>query len=183
MTAGVCKCPILTSTIFRKSYYVNSEFADFSVIYVSWHDASAYCAWVGSRLPSEAEWEKAARGTDERTLPWGDAKPTCKMANFQGCINDTVAVGSYPDVASPYGALEMAGNVWEFVRDWYGETYYSESPVSDPSGPVGGDGGYVVLRGGAWNASKDFLRSAYRLDDGPGNQYPTFGFRCSRSLP
>ena len=97
-------------------------------------------------------------------------------------MNDTVAVGSYPSGASPYGALDMAGNVWEFVNDWYGETYYNQSPASNPSGPASGDGGYVVLRGGSWNVSNYFLRSAYRLDDGPGNQYPNFGFRCVRSL-
>lgn len=183
VAAEICKRPILTSTIFRSSYYDNSEYANFPVIYVSWNDASTYCKWVGSRSPSEAEWEKAARGTDDRIYPWGDFEPTCKIANFQGCTNDTVAVGSYPAAASPYGALDMARNVWGFVSDWYGETYYSQSPISNPSGPADGDGGYVVLRGGAWNASKDFLRSSYRLDDGPDNQYPTFGFRCSRSLP
>jgi formylglycine-generating enzyme required for sulfatase activity len=181
--AGACQPPILSSSSFRSSYFGNSQFADYPVIYISWNDASAYCVWMGSRLPSEAEWEKAARGTDERTYPWGDTPPSCSLANYQGCANDTVAVGSYPAGASPYGALDMAGNVWEFVNDWYGETYYSQSPVSNPQGPTSGDGNYVVLRGGSWNVSKTFLRSAYRLDDGPGNQYPVFGFRCSRSLP
>jgi formylglycine-generating enzyme required for sulfatase activity len=180
---GVCKRPILTSSLFRGSYYGNSQFTKYPVIYVSWNDATEYCTWVDSRLPSEAEWEKAARGTDGRTYPWGDPSPSCALANFMGCIIDTTAVGSYPAAASPYGALDMAGNVWEFVNDWYGETYYSQSPTSNPPGPASGDGGYVVLRGGSFNVGMDFLRSAYRLDDGPGNQYPDFGFRCSRSLP
>lgn len=177
-----CQKPIVSKSLFQESYYGNSQFDNFPVIYVSWLDATNYCKWTGSRLPSEAEWEKAARGTDGRTYPWGEASPTCKIANLQGCVNDTVAVGSYPEGASPYGALNMAGNVWEFVNDWYGETYYSESPTINPTGPETGAGGYVVLRGGSFNVGKNFLRTAYRLDDLPTNQYPNFGFRCARSI-
>jgi formylglycine-generating enzyme required for sulfatase activity len=180
---GACQLPIKSSSSFRESYFGNSEFAEYPVIYVSWDSARTYCAWAGGRIPSEAEWEKAARGTDERTYPWGDSPPSCSLANYAGCKIDTVAVGSYPAGASPYGVLDLAGNVWEFVNDWYGETYYSQSPASDPKGPMSGDGGYVVLRGGSFSESENFLRSAYRLDDGPGNMYDKFGFRCAISIP
>jgi len=180
---GVCKPPISFSSSFQESYYGKAEFENFPVIYVSQKFARTYCAWAGGRLPTEAEWEKAARGTDERKYPWGNDSPSCKLANYQGCKVDTVAVGSYPDGASPYGALDMAGNVWEFVNDWYGMAYYSLSPDSNPQGPASGDGDYVVLRGGSWSNPQEFLATTYRLDDGQDNMYTTFGFRCSKSIP
>jgi len=92
-------------------------------------------------------------------------------------------VGSFPAGASPYGALDMAGNVWEFTSDWYGENYYSVSPSVNPQGPAVGDGGYVVLRGASWVEGQDFLPAAYRLDDGPTNANVKIGFRCAGSLP
>jgi eukaryotic-like serine/threonine-protein kinase len=182
VSEGACKPPIRSSSSFRDSYFDNPKFVDYPVIYVSWEAAKGYCAWAGGKLPSEAEWEKAARGTDERTYPWGNETPTCELANYSGCQIDTVAVGSYPDAASPYGVLDMAGNVWEFVSDWYGELYYSQSPASNPPGPASGDGGYVVLRGGSWVEAIDYQGSAYRLDDGPENMYVNFGFRCASSV-
>jgi len=107
-----------------------SNRGNYPVTNISWSDAQAYCEWLDVRLPTEAEWEKAARGTDGRIYPWGTASPSCLLANYSGCIGDTTAVGSYTSGASPYGVMDTAGNVWEWVADWYSATYYSSSPSS-----------------------------------------------------
>ena len=113
---------------------------------MTWYGANTYCSENRKRLPTEAEWEKAARGTSVRAYPWGDGGVNCTLVNYYGCIGGTAAVGSYPAGASPYGVMDMAGNVWEWVNDWYLDGYYSSSPYSNPLGPLTGT--YRVLRGG-----------------------------------
>ncbi len=178
--AGACLPPNQSRSSTRTAYYSNPEFDEFPVIYVDWTMAKTYCEWRGDRLPTEAEWEKAARGTDGRMYPWGEGI-ACDKLNYNNCKGDTTKVGSYLDGVSPYGLYDMAGNVWEWVNDWYDSNYYQSSPASNPLGPSSGQ--YRVLRGGSWGDSDNVVRSANRNYNTPVFIYGDVGFRCARSLP
>lgn len=163
---------------------------------ISWDEAQKYCLWRSMRLPSEAEWEKTARGKDGRLYPWGNSPFEGSRANgcdlscgtiakkgwrFEANVDDgsrfLADVGSYPAGVSPYGALDMSGNVWEWVADWYGENYYGVSERRAPQGPNSGE--YRVVRGGSWANEADSLRSAYRYQLSQTTRMTTVGFRCA----
>ncbi|MBK9780388.1 MAG: SUMF1/EgtB/PvdO family nonheme iron enzyme [Anaerolineales bacterium] len=183
VVVGVCTPPQQTSSYTHSNYYGKSLYDNFPVINVDWNQANNYCAWRGASLPTEAQWEKAARGTDGRTYPWGEGI-SCTIANFWDgnyCVGDTTEVGSYEDGKSPYGIYDMAGNVYEWVADWYDLNYYVDSPSSNPLGPTSGQ--YRMLRGGAFNGSDIYLRASDRSRLHPINAGSNYGFRCVMSVP
>ena len=180
---GACLEPYhdyFTDTSPNRKYYGNPEKDNFPVIYVDWDMAKAYCDWRGARLPTEAEWEKAARGTQGYRYAWGN-DISCQNANYASCgFFQTTAVGTYPDGVSPYGAYDMTGNVWEWVNDYYAENYYSISPGRNPKGPLSGQS--RVVRGGAWNKETNEIYTYDRVRWGETYNTWDIGIRCASSL-
>jgi formylglycine-generating enzyme required for sulfatase activity len=179
---GACERPRLLSSHLRSDYYENDRYSDFPVVFVDAHQAEAYCRYQGGRLPTEAEWEKAARGPGPSLarFPWGDREPDCSLANLggaQNCVGDTDRVGRRPLGKSSTGAWDMAGNVWEWVADWYDPSYYRKSPLRDPRGPRNGT--LRVIRGGCWESGADSLRVSCRRATVAATWAYNIGFRCA----
>jgi formylglycine-generating enzyme required for sulfatase activity len=163
MEAGGCPKFHVVESQDRPDYFTNTTYKDYPVVNVSWAEAQGYCQWAGRRLPSEAEWERAARGDDLRTFPWGDDLPNEKYSNSDNIVSDTSRVGSYSAGASPFGAMDMAGNVWEWTADFYNVDFYANAGNQFPAGPTEAPGKYLrVIRGGSFLDSYLDLRVSNR---------------------
>jgi len=187
--AGACRIHEIRSENVPRDYFTNPFYDRYPVVDVTWHDANTYCAWKSKRLPTEAEWELAAGGTDSLVYPWGNEAEgllnfcdvNCPGAWSESRIDDgypnQAPVASFREGRSPYGLYDMAGNVWEWVADWYSEGYYARSPTSNPAGPP--DGTDHVVRGGGWDSRMVNARVAKRLHLGLTIYTGSLGFRCA----
>ncbi len=161
-------------------YYGNWIYRNLPVVYVNWYGAELYCAWTGRHLPTEAEWEKAARGTDARYYSWGNSRATPRLANFaEALIGEPLSAYRYPLGASPYGVLNMGGNVREWTSDWFFNKFYLNSPYKNPTGPETGT--ERSLRGGAYDAQEDDITTFRRYKHEPDSAGLSRGFRCAEN--
>lgn len=187
VAAGGCNAPSSNASATHVDYYGNPAFDNYPVVYVNWHDANNYCTWAGKQLPTEAQWEKAARGTQVVAFPWGDSSPSCSLANTGNnltntlCYGDTTPVGSFPAGVSEYGVFDMAGNVAEWVADWALASYYSTSPYLNPTGPLNGT--EKIMRGGTFYQYWSYQRTALRYFSSPYSVIWQIGFRCADTTP
>ncbi len=155
---------------------LDPAYSDHPVVYVTWQSAMDYCVWSGGRLPTEAEWEKAARGTEGQKFAWGNNSAAPELVNADNTIGDTTPVGQYPQGTSPYGVLDMGGNVREWIWDWYDPYYYQYSSEDNPAGPAEGE--KKVLKGASFSDIYRFSRPANRLAHDPTSPGANRGFRC-----
>ncbi|MBA4384625.1 MAG: formylglycine-generating enzyme family protein [Anaerolinea sp.] len=177
VNAGVCSLPVSLASYSISHYFGNPEYEDFPVVNVTWYQARKYCQWVERSLPSEAQWEKAARGNNGAKYPWGNTDPNEKLANYSEIKNDLSRVGCFPQGASPYGAMDMAGNAAEWVEDFYGEYPTTTYTFANPLGPE--TGSYRILRGGSWIIGPYLIRSSERFWASPFYADYDSGFRCA----
>ena len=178
VAAGVCTPPLDEKAAADLNDYF---LRDRPAVDVSWEQSRTYCEWIGGTNPTEAQWEFAARGSDGNLFPWGDGQPTCDLSNFQGCLGKSSRVLEHPGGRSPFNALDMAGNVYEWVGDWYDPDYYPNGPDADPQGP--NNGTERVVRGGSFESLPDELVSAKRFSELPQNHRADLGFRCVVEKP
>ena len=176
--AGVCTPP---SQELGGPVFTNPSFASNPVVGVTWDQAQAYCTWIQGSLPTEAQWEKAARGANGNSYPWGNSEPTCDLLNFANCYGRTTNVNTYEAGRSPYGLFDMAGNVFEWVFDWYDANYYGQSPAQDPTGPASGQ--YRGVRGSSFETADVQALSAIRRFNEPTDSGRDIGFRCAVANP
>jgi len=178
VSCGVCAPPEQDGSFAgREPYYGDNDFDDYPAIYVSWQQAAAFCEGLGKRLPTEAEWEYAARGTNNRSWPWGNSRPNPDVANYGYTYGDTMPVDAFPGGASPDGVAALAGNVWEWVADTYA-VGYDASETRNPTGPA--EGPLKVARGGSFGSVDSWLRPWARQSFHATGAYTNVGFRCAR---
>lgn len=170
---GICELPCSPET---NPHYYDPAYTSHPVVYVTWQAAQDYCRWAGGRLPTEAEWERTAGADGWREYPWGDPDPAENLANLGGLHDETTPVGSFPAGASPFGVLDMGGNVREWVADWYDPNYYQVSAAANPQGPDSGT--MRALRGASWNDPWYYAKLTRRYAHDPGSPGANRGFRC-----